>query len=95
MKITTKIDDKEVGLELTSLECQTGISICEINAISEVIVMKKHNGGALFFADQRAANACQERYNFDYSFTVKASDLKGGNQKKVSPKTNNKSIGNG
>lgn len=76
LKIETKVDDKVVKLELTESEVLTGHSICDKNSLESIIVMKKHNGGALFFQNEANAANAQQRHGFDYSFDVKAKDLK-------------------
>lgn len=76
MIISVNIEgSKKATLKLTEMEIKSAISVCSTNALESVIVMKKHNGGACFYTDQRAANAAQERHNFEYSFTVKSEDL--------------------
>lgn len=76
LRIETKVDGKAVNLSLTEDEVLTGHSICEKNNVETVIVMKKHNGGALFFINPANANNAQQRHNFKYAFDVDAKDLK-------------------
>jgi Holliday junction resolvase len=73
--IETKVNGKKANLELNQSEVESAISICESNNTDDVIIMKKHNGGALFFTDPRHANQCQERHKFDYAYTVAKTDL--------------------
>jgi hypothetical protein len=75
MKIESKINGKIAKIELTPKEIESALSICDLQGMEEVIVMKKHNGSALFFTEQRNANQCQERHKFDYAFTLSKKDL--------------------
>lgn len=81
LKIETKVNDKKVNLELTEEEVLTGYSICEKNSLNSVIVMKKHNGGAIFFTNESHAANTQQRHKFEYAFDVEMKDLKAEAQK--------------
>lgn len=76
ISISEKVDGKPVKLDLTEDEVLTGHSICVKNNIESVIVMKKHNGGALFFTNPGNAANTQQRHGFDYAFDIKAKDFK-------------------
>ena len=76
MKVTANVDGKTATLQLTENEVVSGLSICDRAGIESVIVMKKHNGGALFFTNENHAANAQERQGYDYSFMVEAKDLR-------------------
>lgn len=76
LKIETKVDGKPVKLELIEEEVLTGHSICERGNLKSITVMKKHNGGALFFTNEANAANVQQRHGFDYAFDIKAGDFK-------------------
>lgn len=89
LDINQKVDGKAVTLSLTEKEVETAVGICTDNSVEDLIIMKKHNGGALFFVNPQRAYACQERHKFDYAFTIKAKDLVEA-RKKNSSKGGNK-----
>lgn len=73
--ITADVDGKKATLKLTEKEVESAISACAINGTTEIIIMKKYNGGACFYNNARHANAAQSRHKFEYAFTVKSTDL--------------------
>lgn len=75
LKIEAKVDGKPVSLSLTESEVLTGASICEKNNVESVSVVKKHNGGALFFLQASNVENYMQRHKVDYSFDVEAKDL--------------------
>jgi len=82
-------DGKTIKLELTKKEVESACSICKSTGLASVIIMKKHNGGAMFFTDSNAAANTQQRHNFGYSFTVDYKDLARTDKKKTDTNVSN------
>ena len=70
-KLTTKVEGKEVTLNLSDEELHSVMSVMERNSAEKVHLMKKGKSAPMIFLNERTALACQERHNFEYMFIVK------------------------
>lgn len=73
--IKSDVQGREAAIELTDAEVKQANGMLKRSNVKTLVVMKKHNGGALFFINPVNAANAQERHGYDYAFSVDAEML--------------------
>lgn len=75
LKIVRKSDGKDYAVILTDKEQQTALSVMEKEGIDTVLVLKKHDGSALFFTNEQNCDNCMARHGFEFALTLEKKEL--------------------